>query len=192
MTKETKSNGTIYAHRNQRLRRSRPRFSLEHPGALQILATACCDRVTADGTGRLALIYVDEDGGTSRTSFATSARCRAASPMVLKADGLVRGDRVAVFLSQSLEVPIRAIWRHFVSGHGVGFRCLRCSARMRWNSGCRIPAPKRSSPDEDRLGKAREDSRTGFRISDIIYVIGGQARRPAAGAVLALAQIGVG
>ena len=32
------------------------------------LATACCDR-HADGTGRLALIYVDEDGGTSRTSF---------------------------------------------------------------------------------------------------------------------------
>ena len=27
------------------------------------LATACCDR-HADGTARLALIYVDEDGGT--------------------------------------------------------------------------------------------------------------------------------
>ena len=32
------------------------------------MATACCDR-HADGTGRLALIYVDEDGGTTRTSF---------------------------------------------------------------------------------------------------------------------------
>jgi len=32
------------------------------------LATACCDR-HADGTGRLALIYVDEDGAASRTSF---------------------------------------------------------------------------------------------------------------------------
>ena len=32
------------------------------------MATACCDR-HADGSGRLALIYVDEDGATTRTSF---------------------------------------------------------------------------------------------------------------------------
>jgi len=32
------------------------------------MATACCDR-HADGNGRTALIYVDEDGGTQRTSF---------------------------------------------------------------------------------------------------------------------------
>ena len=32
------------------------------------IATACCDR-HADGSGRLALVYVDEDGGSSRTSF---------------------------------------------------------------------------------------------------------------------------
>ena len=45
------------------------------------MATACCDR-HADGTGRLALIYVDEDGATTRTSFDEVARaCRAASPM---------------------------------------------------------------------------------------------------------------
>ena len=44
------------------------------------IATACCDR-HADGTGRLALIYVDEDGGTSRTSFDEMRRCPAASPM---------------------------------------------------------------------------------------------------------------
>jgi len=30
------------------------------------IATACCDR-HADGTGRLALIYVDEDGAATRT-----------------------------------------------------------------------------------------------------------------------------
>src|SRR5580704_4330121 len=69
------------------------------------IATACCDR-HADGSGRLALIYVDEDGTATRTSFdevAAMSRCFA---NVLKADGLVRGDRVAVFLSQSLELPI--------------------------------------------------------------------------------------
>ena len=32
------------------------------------IATACCDR-HADGSGRLALVYVDEDGSVTRTSF---------------------------------------------------------------------------------------------------------------------------
>ena len=69
------------------------------------IATACCDR-HADGTGRLALIYVDEDGATTRTSFDEVAEHSRRFANVLKADGLVRGDRVAVFLSQSLELPI--------------------------------------------------------------------------------------
>jgi acetyl-CoA synthetase len=69
------------------------------------MATACCDR-HADGSGRLALIYVDEDGGTQRLTFdeMSALSCRFAN--VLQADGLKRGDRVAVFLSQSLELPI--------------------------------------------------------------------------------------
>ena len=69
------------------------------------LATACCDR-HADGSGRLALIYVDEDGATTRTSFDEVAEMSRRFANVLKADGLERGDRVAVFLSQSLELPI--------------------------------------------------------------------------------------
>src|SRR4051794_35040692 len=69
------------------------------------IATACCDR-HADGTGRLALIYIDEDGTATRTSFDEVADMSRRFASVLKADGLVRGDRVAVFLSQSLELPI--------------------------------------------------------------------------------------
>jgi acetyl-CoA synthetase len=69
------------------------------------IATACCDR-HADGSGRLALIYVDEDGGSSRTSFDQLSDFSRRFANVLKADGLARGDRVAVFLSQSLELPI--------------------------------------------------------------------------------------
>ncbi|HLZ04873.1 MAG TPA: acyl-CoA synthetase [Bradyrhizobium sp.] len=76
------------------------------------MAVACCDR-HADGSNRLALIYVDEDGGARRTSFdeMRAFSCRFAN--VLEADGLSRGDRVAVFLSQSLELPIAhlAAWR---------------------------------------------------------------------------------
>ena len=56
--------------------------------------------------GRLALVYVDEDGGITRTSFDEVADASRRFANVLKADGLVRGDRVAVFLSQSLELPI--------------------------------------------------------------------------------------
>src|SRR6202140_227379 len=69
------------------------------------IATACCDR-HADGSARLALIYVDEDGGASRTSFDQLSEFSRRFANVLKADGLVRGDRVAVFLSQSLELPV--------------------------------------------------------------------------------------
>src|SRR5262245_2944725 len=69
------------------------------------IATACCDR-HADGSGRLALVYVDEDGGTTRTSFDEVADASRRFANVLKADGVVRGDRVGVFLSQSLELPI--------------------------------------------------------------------------------------
>ena len=43
---------------------------------------------------------------TTRTSFDEIARLSRRFANVLKADGLSRGDRVAVFLSQSLELPI--------------------------------------------------------------------------------------
>ena len=69
------------------------------------IATACCDRY-ADGSNRPALIYVDVDGSAQRTSFDDLAAMSRRFANVLKADGLVRGDRVAVFLSQSLELPI--------------------------------------------------------------------------------------
>src|SRR5271169_4849920 len=69
------------------------------------IANACCDR-HADGSGRPALIYVDEDGGARRTSFDELASMSRRFANVLKADGLVRGDRIALFLSQSLELPV--------------------------------------------------------------------------------------
>src|ERR1700735_3946625 len=69
------------------------------------MATACCDR-HADGSGRLALIYVDEDGTSRHTSFDELADMSRRFANVLVADGLERGDRVALFLSQSLELPL--------------------------------------------------------------------------------------
>ena len=69
------------------------------------IATSACDR-HADGSGRLALIYVDEDGATSRFSFDQMQSFSRRFANVLAADGLLRGDRVAVFLSQSVELPV--------------------------------------------------------------------------------------
>jgi acetyl-CoA synthetase len=79
-------------------------FRWEIPARFNI-ATACCDR-HADGSNRLALIYVDEDGAAQRTSFDEIAEMSRRFANVLKADGLMRGDRVALFLSQSLELPV--------------------------------------------------------------------------------------
>ncbi len=69
------------------------------------IAVACCDR-HADGSGRLALTVVEENGSARRVSFDELHAYSSRFAHVLKADGLAQGDRVAVFLSQSLELPI--------------------------------------------------------------------------------------
>src|SRR3954462_5988138 len=103
------------------------------------IATACCDR-HADGSGRTALVYVDENGGAQRTSFDDMRALSRRFANVLKTDGLVRGDRVAVFLSQSLELPV-AHMAAFRSGlvsvplftlfgeDALEFRLANCGAR---------------------------------------------------------------
>jgi acetyl-CoA synthetase len=69
------------------------------------MAEVCCDR-HADGSGRLALIYVDEDRNTTRLTFDDIAGWSRQFANVLQGGGLERGDRVGVFLSQSIELPI--------------------------------------------------------------------------------------
>ncbi|MDB5503729.1 MAG: AMP-dependent synthetase and ligase [Tardiphaga sp.] len=69
------------------------------------IASATCDH-HADGSGRLALVYVDEDGATTRFSFDQMQSFSRRFANVLATGGLARGDRVAVFLSQSVELPI--------------------------------------------------------------------------------------
>jgi len=93
MLRETSSYDELYRN-----------FRWDIPAQFNI-ATACCDR-HADGSGRLALIYVDEGGRVQRISFDEMRSSSNRFANVLKADGLARGDRVAVLLSQSLELPI--------------------------------------------------------------------------------------
>ena len=151
------------------------------------MATACCDR-HADGTGRLALIYVDEDGGASRTSFDDISEMSRRFANVLKADGLVRGDRVAVFLSQSLEVPIAHL-AAFRSGMvSIPLFALFGEDALEFrlsNSGAKAIVTDETG--WDKLAKIRD------RLPDLQTCLCHRRRRAGRRqTVLALAQIGVG
>jgi acetyl-CoA synthetase len=69
------------------------------------IGTATVDK-HADGSGKLALIDVGADGRAKTYSFDDLQTASNRFANVLKADGLQRGDRVAVFLSQSVELPV--------------------------------------------------------------------------------------
>ena len=102
MLKETSSYDELYRT-----------FRWDIPAQFNI-ATACCDR-HADGTGRLALIYVDEDGTAQRTSFDELKRLSCRFANVLKAGGTSRaapGPRRAgeLYLSWTMR-PSRIVTR---------------------------------------------------------------------------------
>jgi acetyl-CoA synthetase len=59
-----------------------------------------------DGSARLALIDVGADGRARNYSFDDMLKASNRFANVLRADGIQRGDRVAVFLSQSVELPV--------------------------------------------------------------------------------------
>jgi acetyl-CoA synthetase len=64
-----------------------------------------CDK-WADGSGRLALIYEDENGGITRYSFDELKALSDRFANALLACGAQRGDRIGIFLSQSIETAI--------------------------------------------------------------------------------------
>ena len=67
----------------------------------------------ADGSGRTALIFVDEAGTQRRYSFDDLDRLSDRFANALVADRLQRGDRLAILLPQSPEVPV---------GHAAAFK----------------------------------------------------------------------
>src|SRR3569833_1610649 len=79
-------------------------FSWDVPARF-FFVVACCVRLV-DGSARHALTIVEEEGGVRRVSFDKLAALSRRFVNVLASDGLSHGDRVAVFLSQSLELPI--------------------------------------------------------------------------------------
>jgi len=64
-----------------------------------------CDK-WADGSGRLALIYEDADGRGTRYTFDQLKTLSDRFANALLASGAQRGDRVGIFLSQSIETAI--------------------------------------------------------------------------------------
>ena len=150
------------------------------------MATACCDR-HADGTGRLALVYVDEDGGTTRTSFDEIAEQSRRFANVLGADGLTRGDRVAVFLSQSLELPIAHLAAHRSGMISIPLFALFGEDALEFRlSNSEAKAIVTDESGWEKLAKIRD------RLPDLknVYVIGDKA--PAGTkSVLVLAEGGI-
>lgn len=64
-----------------------------------------CDK-HADGTGRLALVYVTEAGSVTEFSFDYFRRQSNRFANVLRAHGFARGDRLAILLPQAPETAI--------------------------------------------------------------------------------------
>jgi acetyl-CoA synthetase len=79
-------------------------FRWEIPERFNI-AAACCDR-WADGSGRVALIHLRQDGGLESISFDELRRRTARLANTLAAHGIKRGDRVAVLLPQVPETAV--------------------------------------------------------------------------------------
>ncbi|MFM0059600.1 acyl-CoA synthetase [Paraburkholderia phytofirmans] len=64
-----------------------------------------CDK-WADGSGRLALIYEDAEGNATRYTFDQLKALSDRFANVLLAAGAQRGDRIGIFLSQSIETAL--------------------------------------------------------------------------------------
>ena len=87
------------------------RFRWPLPATFNI-AAACCDR-WADGTGRIALIHETTGGLVENITFDVLRSASARFGNALKAQGIGRGDRVAVLLPQGPEAALAhlAIYR---------------------------------------------------------------------------------
>jgi len=63
-----------------------------------------CDRWAAHDPGRLAILHVRGDGGRDRISYGWLRETSNRLANVLRAHGVARGDRVAIFMPQAPEV----------------------------------------------------------------------------------------
>jgi acetyl-CoA synthetase len=76
-----------------------------HIPARYNMGVDACDK-WADGSGRLALIYEDTEGNSTRYTFDELKTLSDRFANALRACGAQRGDRIGIFLSQSIETAI--------------------------------------------------------------------------------------
>jgi acetyl-CoA synthetase len=79
-------------------------FSWDIPARYNI-GVDVCDK-WADGSGRLALIYEDAEGNATRYTFDQLKALSDRFANALLAAGAQRGDRIGIFLSQSIETAV--------------------------------------------------------------------------------------
>lgn len=79
------------------------RFRWQIPPQYNI-GVGCCDRWADEDPGRLAILHVHADGREDRISFGWLRETSNRLANVLRANGVKRGDRVAVYLPQAPEV----------------------------------------------------------------------------------------
>src|SRR6185312_3209838 len=68
------------------------------------IGVSCCDRWAAREPGRLAILHIHADGRHERITYGWLRETSNRLANVLRAQGIRRGDRVAIFLPQSPEV----------------------------------------------------------------------------------------
>ncbi|MEP7030744.1 MAG: acyl-CoA synthetase [Pseudolabrys sp.] len=68
------------------------------------IGVGCCDRWAAQDPNRLAILHLHADGREDRISFGWLRETSNRLANVLRAHGVKRGDRVAIFLPQAPEV----------------------------------------------------------------------------------------
>ena len=93
---------------------------------------ACCDVWAEAEPDRVAIVHLG-DGGVRRWTYGELKRASDRLANAFRAQGIGRGDRVAILLPQRPEVMIV----HFAAMK-CGASCCRssrCSGRMRWRSG---------------------------------------------------------
>lgn len=136
-----------------------------------------CDR-HADGAGRLALVFVDEDEGCHRYTFDDLRRLSNRFANVLVAAGLRRGDRVGVLLPQRPETAIAHIAAFKAGLISVPLFALFGEQALEFrlaNSGTKAVVT-------DAVGLAKIDSIIDRLPSlERIYVVGRNAKAPIAG-----------
>jgi len=144
-----------------------PAFSWDIPRKFNI-GIDCCDK-WADGSGRLALIYEDGAGAQELLSFDQLRRQSNRLANVWAAQGIARGDRIAICLPQSPAVAIAHLAAYKLGAVAVPLFTLFGPDALHYrlfDSGARVVVADRSGVDKIDGIRARLPGLTGLWAAD--------------------------